>query len=312
MTYQPKRAQRLSHYIKCEVHGEWGGGKSRFASTFPGPKLWIDPMHGCDNYVVTEGDTPDYHETSQNPETIFAALAWAEGACREGLIKTVVVDDATILQNQMVYAAAGEGKPTLDQWGPLKRPIARAMTRLSGSPVHIVITSRASMIAAEESGGKIVSVHKAARPKAWDDFLYVVDYALFLYDKGSELAPEKIRFFASVQKTRAAQLPMGRIIEDPSFERVFADILAQEAGAPLAEYDDIDAAVGAQPRPTMDRLAKEQVYEELARAIQEAESADALKGAWTRASTAKAEFSQVKWDALFAMKDKRKAELGVR
>lgn len=286
MTYQPKPAQlSLSHYWHIIGAGETGDGKSRFGRSMPGPRMWYDPTRGAD-YFVQEGD---FVENSLNPNKFVDAFEWAIAASFRNEVHSLVVDDSTVIQDQFKYVVAGDvDKPSLDQWGPIKRPINRLLTKAAAAPLHIYITSRASMIGTEEQGGKIVNVYRTARPKCWDDWLYSCDFGLFFYSRGNELVPDKIKYYAQLQKTPGLEgfpLRPGQVFENPTFDSVFAEVLKLEAGAPPAVYDDPDAAMLAARgnNSSVDRVAREQLYEEVKRALAEAETLDALKAAWTRA-----------------------------
>lgn len=321
-----KAARKWKHFVTCEVHGETGDGKSRFGTTFPGPRLWLDPTHGCDRYITLHAnDCPaldgadcngcggDFVENTINPDRLLEA--WEEGLAmaHAGKIRTIIVDDASVIQDQMKLAWAEDpDEPKFNEWGAIKRPLNRILNKTKASPVNLLITSRASMVAADaDAAGKIKAVHKAARPKAWDDWIYATDVSIFLYSEGSELAPQKIRYFGQVQKTRGmddAPLKPGMRFENPTFESVFADYLTREADAPLPEYED-PTAIAKSSGTVRKKLELEQAATDFLAQIKAAPNKEVLKGVWTRALEKLPEFDVEVQEKIRDAKERRKEEL---
>jgi hypothetical protein len=287
LTYSPKPARPMAHYRKVGCHGETGDGKSRLGAGFPGPRVWLDPTHGCD-YFLQPGD---FIENSLNMDTVIEAADYYFAEAHAGRVKSIIFDDVSMYQYQLTGTMAEDpAKVTMDEWGPIKGLIIRMMLKACAAPCHILVTSRASLVGVEsDSAGHITSVHKAARPKAWPEWIHPVDFQFYLYTKGSELAPDKIRYFAQIQKSRAehiASLREGRIIENPSFDTLFKDLLIAEAGAEPPVYDDPDAAIAAArtARGKLNTVALEQLFLDTMNSIKISDTMDTLAGAWTRAT----------------------------
>jgi len=261
----------------------------------------MDPTHGCDRfqtyhledcpYRLRSGDcrggdcVGDYVENTLDPDAYYAGLEWAVSAAYAGRIKTIILDDQSIMKDRMICAVVEDpdAKVPIDDWGPIKRPLNRILTKIAAAPVHLLITSRASMVTVEASNsGKITAVHKAATPKVWDDFLYPCDFVFYLYSKGSELAADKLKYFAQIQKSRVRDVPelrQGGIVENPSFEGLFATLLKREAGLPTPIYDDPDKITRSGPAAST--LASEQEIVLALAALKNATNMETLASVWT-------------------------------
>jgi len=328
---RPKAARPLSHYIRCEAHGETGDGKTRFAASFPGPKLWLDPTHGCDHFVKLHlpacprsvDDSKDclgpdecggdFVDNTLNPDDFYSVLEWGCEAARQGKIRTIVLDDVSVMQDRFVLSVVADPdeKTPIDDWGKIKRPLNRILNKIAGSPVHLCVTSRASMVAVEAGdSGKINDVRKAARYKCWDDFVYPCDFVFFLYSVGTEKAADKLKYFAMIQKSRVqdlSSLKQGAKPENPSFDKLFKDLLEREKDLPLPEYDDPDRITknGA----TVAALGNEQKYLASLAALKAATDMAQLGAAWTPVATdiAAAVYSDPQQAALVNQKNATKA-----
>lgn len=325
---KPKAARPLSHFVRSEAHGETGDGKTQFASTFPGPKLWLDPTHGCDHflkdhveacpYLLGTGDClgptdcgGDFVDNTINPDDYYEVLEWGIAAAHKGLIRTIVLDDQSVMQDRFVLSVVEDpdAKVPIDDWAKIKRPLNRILNKIAAAPVHLIITSRASMVAVEDGGAKI-DVRKAARPKVWDDFIYPCDFAFYLYTMGTELAAGKYKYKAMVQKSRVKGVPslkQGAVVDNPTFDSIFADLLKREAGLPLPEYDDPDALTKG--GGTTAALANEEQFRAALAAIKAATNMEQLGAAWTPVakSIQAGEFAKPQQEALVEQKNKTKA-----
>jgi len=311
-----KPATLVSSFIKSGVHGEYGDGKTLLGSTYPGPRIWLDPAYGCRYYA----EETDFITNTRDIDSFVDAVDDAARRAHSHDIQTIIFDDVSVMQRNLTGVLAGDPDEVhMDEWGEIKGIVNRMMDKVIAAPAHLLITSRASMVAAEtttvDGKEKIKNVHKAARPKAWDEWIYPVDYQMFMFSRGSELAPDKIKYFAQFQKSRGgrryASLKQGAIVEDPTFERLFAELLKAESGMPMAEYEDNEAIVAA-ARSTR-TVNNEAEFDLAAKQIKMADSPDVLAGAWTKVANLiqASKLSVAQQKELLKLKNETKVRLGM-
>jgi hypothetical protein len=312
-----RKATLTSNYVKVEVHGETGDGKTRFGMSFPGPRVWIDPAHGCRYFA----SLADYITNTRDIDSFVEAIEDAISMAHRGEVKTIILDDVSVMQRQLTGVLANDpDEVNISEWGTIKGIVDRTMDKVLAAPVHLLITSRAAMVAVESTAtGKVANVHKAARPKAWDNWIYPVDYNLFLFTKGSELAPDKLRYFAQIQKSRSGHLyptlKQGVIIENPDFPSVFREPLEAEKGLPPTEYEDAEAVLtaGRAARTKASSPDSAALFEKAAGVIRMSDTQETLSGAWTNAANLirEGKFTVDQQSELLKVKNEAKTRLGM-
>lgn len=178
-----------ARYAKVLVYGESGVGKTTFASSAPGPILWLESEGGTGS--IAEADLPKIDIARVTSlETYREALGLLQAD--PNAYKTVVLDSFTetqalILKEIMHMAVKSdpnrdEFSPLFSEWGRLTgvmREIARGFRDL---PMHTVITALQREDTDELTGR--VKVRPRLSPTLADELPGFMDAVGYLYAKG--------------------------------------------------------------------------------------------------------------------------------
>lgn len=322
----PARATR--RHLKILGFSDWGGGKSSFACTLPGPRAVFDLEHGCDNYVTLHTDGcpaiegadcngcgGDYHLTSLDPEKILAGV---KAVALDGgrTIRSVIIDPVTVFQAQMIDAF-GKDEMQFQDWKAVKNPLKRMLYELMNMPVHFMLTARLKDLEVVKKLGK-TEIKTVDKPDMWKDFGYAPD--VILRFRMEEKLPRQFTWSATVLKNRLKGLRAGQVLESGvngenplTFDSVFGPVLAaMPEGAPMTEYDDpVAAAATAREHgaPTVAQFTRDQEAADIESAMREARDRGdmpALKAAFGGLAKIKDQISATRYASLVMFKDKCK------
>ncbi len=143
--------QTFEPRLKILVLGDYGTGKSRFASTFPEPIFLFDFDRGAVGYAHRKVYVPDYLLTETPVQQVFQSMErdldlLIKGEHPEGKFETVVLDSLTTLMKEAMNLAITK-KPlppdTPPVWNvhyPLvKVYVDRILDRIRRLPTHVVV-----------------------------------------------------------------------------------------------------------------------------------------------------------------------------
>ncbi len=245
----------VTRRLKMLIFGGPGTGKTWFALHAPAP-LVLDTESSTDPYRG-RADFPEFWVAkSAQPAEILQVLEHLQkhGGVQSISPKTLVVDSFSVLwqvrreagERRAEQLAARNGKDaerakvSYYDWAWVKRPLQRLYGQLVNMPFNVIITAREKAVYDEVQGGKLEIVDYVADMERNAE--YVFDLVLRLYLKDGKR-------FAEVRKSRFADFPPGKVIENPSWEH-FAHLAQVGAeGAEQSVTPDVLAAAEAEATP---------------------------------------------------------------
>lgn len=208
--------------LKILVYGQTGVGKTSFALSFPRIVL-VDSEDGASWYEATAKNLVGILDT-QSYDDLEDALDQLEDNTDE--LDTFVVDSETkiyeniqeALQSVEESRAARKGRDVLDanlsmrSWGKIKQLASRlqnAKIRLASQGVNVI--SIAQSVDVMEDAGNGTRVKVGEKPNMSKNAAYDYDVVLRLFIKDG-------KYYGQVEKDRTKTVPLGKIIENPSFD----------------------------------------------------------------------------------------------
>ena len=159
----PKKATEigLPSQLNVMLYGDFGVGKTTFATTFPKPILFFDIDDRHQTYAGVEGiEYETYKDTGRRPKAFKQFMDDLKKYQEDSKYKTVVLDSISALTKILKYdiigrvgtsTAANEGL-TLQQWGQVTERMEEIFEILRGYDTHTVIISHPQMFQDEISG----------------------------------------------------------------------------------------------------------------------------------------------------------------
>lgn len=149
--------------IKTLVIGDYGTGKSIFASTFPTPGFVFDFSNGILGYRGKNFDYAQYPYTNQGWIEFEKDFREVCKAVHEGKYITVIMDELTSMQElAMAQALALDPKRSVTQgpvwnihYGIVKNLIGGRVRQLMSLPCNIVVICHSELVKNEETGSII-------------------------------------------------------------------------------------------------------------------------------------------------------------
>lgn len=208
--------------LKMLVYGQTGAGKTSFALSFPRIVL-VDSEDGASWYESTAKNLVGILDT-QSYDDLEDALDQLEENTDE--LDTFVVDSETkiyeniqeALQSVEETRAARKGRDVLDanlsvrSWGKIKQLASRlqnAKIRLASQGVNIISIAQSSDVMEDAGNGTRVKVGE--KPNMAKNAAYDYDVVLRLFIEDG-------KYYGQVEKDRTKTVPLGKTIENPSFD----------------------------------------------------------------------------------------------
>jgi phage nucleotide-binding protein len=134
-----KSVKDIQTHMKVLVYGRSGTGKTTFASTFPGPILFLDiKENGTESVSDVEGaERLDIESVSDMNEIFDALLADPK------LYKTVIIDSVTMLEKIVVAEVKAKTKKmTFKEWGEVSATLNEIIISFRDLPCHVVFLAQ--------------------------------------------------------------------------------------------------------------------------------------------------------------------------
>lgn len=248
-----KPATQIAPRVKALVYGPSGVGKTFLALSSPGKVAVVDTEGGTAYYADRGLSEYDVISTKSYADVI-AAVEYVEQ--HPGEYATLVIDPITVIYDTLQEAAhkarvvkatakaerfgqaedfdPGNVDLEMLDWGRIKRLYKGLMTRLVNLPCHVVVTARQKDLT-ERKGSEMVKV--GVGPEAEKSTPYAFDVVL-------RLAFADGKRTAYVEKDRTGLLAAGATIPDPTWDGLFAKLVAGagKATATRAVADDDSAS----------------------------------------------------------------------
>lgn len=150
-----------SRLIKCLVLGDFGTGKSVFASSFPQPGYIFDFDNGMEIYREGNWLYDTFPMTAKGWVEFEKAMTVVEKAVAAGEIKTVVLDSLTAMNDTAMERALQIDPKRSAEGGPIwnvhyqiqKNLMAPRLRRIISYPCNVVITGHWKVSIDSDTGG---------------------------------------------------------------------------------------------------------------------------------------------------------------
>lgn len=152
-----------SEFMKILVVGDYGTGKSVFASTFPGKLFIFDFDKGIKTYRGKDFDYAQYEINAKGYMEFDKEFKDVEKSVREGKYKTVIVDSTSLLSDLAMERALmldPKRSPTNGplwnvHYGIVKNLVEGKLRQIMQWPCHVVILAHLQVVTDQESGAVV-------------------------------------------------------------------------------------------------------------------------------------------------------------
>lgn len=203
---------QVDDFLKINIYGKSGTGKTRLWATFPKPALVL---------LVSGGKRPGELKSINTPEnraSIKQKIVTSSTDIKEivdkqnetGRFKTIVLDHATDLQNLVLREVLGVtelpeqlgwGVATQQDWGQVALQMKELLRALLDGDNHAVIVAQERVFDETEEGGDIIMpyVGSALSPSVTGWLMPACDYVVQTYKKGKTVTKE-VKIAGKVKK----------------------------------------------------------------------------------------------------------------
>lgn len=237
-----KPAAEAKPLVRALFYGPSGIGKTWAALTVPGHIAYIDCEGSSLHYAGRPGLSPFDRILTKSYREAKAAVDYL--AANPGDYTALVIDPLSVLYETLqdtaqVRRAQRRQDPEADlemlDWGRIKRSYKSLLTAAVNLPMHLIVIAR-QKDEVEKKGDEMVKTGvKFDAEKSTDYWLDTV----LRFGKAREGDPSADGVIRAVivEKDRAAGHPIGSVITNPTFERIFGDYLKGKGGAAIAIPD---------------------------------------------------------------------------
>jgi len=254
--------------LRILVYGLPKTGKSHLVATATevGPLFWQDTEGGSDYYDAGHGYGFRVLRDRDPMKTVQAVeLASPTG----GVHPVIAVDSFSstwfgqqeVAEELTTRWSRGKtnGRASFRAWGPAKKPLKKLYDVMHSSQCHIIITARAKNKYEVGPGGEPKEVGLV--PDVERNLAYAVDLVVEVgideLKKGVSPKPEN--FHALVVGSRSANIPIGRVFQNPKFSDFLPAVLKGKAPEKVGDSvaDQVQTALDTpQSWPNLERKLK--------------------------------------------------------